>query len=225
MKEIRGAIFDVDGLLFNTEQLYCDICIEVAPNYGIETYDESYYKKYLGTSNHALYTIYKNDFPFLSTEDVDHFIQAVQTKAEEFLSTGNVEIKAGAKEILSFLNEHDIPCVIASNNYTRFIESMLEYHEIRDHFHKIYSFDDVINPKPHPEIVNKASDCLNISKDNIVMFEDSSNGARAAIAAEVPVIMVPDMLPPPEEIRRNLLQECESLHHAKDFLSATYLFR
>lgn len=225
MKEIRGAIFDVDGLLFNTEQLYCDICVELAPNYGIEDYCEAYYKKYLGASNSMLYSIYRNDFPCLSEHDLEHFINAVQSTAETFLTTGNVEIKAGAKEILAFFQKHDIPCVIASNNYTRFIESMLTHHEIRDCFTKVYSFDDVENPKPHPEIVHLAVDFLQVNKDQIVMFEDSNNGAMAAIAAEVPVIMVPDMLPPTKDIRGQLLQECESLNHAKAFLSTTYMFR
>lgn len=224
MREIRGAIFDVDGLLFNTEQLYCDICIEVAPNYGITTYDQDYYKKYLGSSNKALYEIYQKDFPFLSFSEVDHFIKTVQKIAESYLETGDVEIKEGAKDILEFLSAHNIPCVIASNNSTRFIEAMLQHHDINLHFQKIYSFDDVINPKPHPEIVNKASDYLNINKEYVVMFEDSFNGASAAVAAEVPVIMVPDMLPPPEELRIQLLQECETLHHAKDFLRATHMF-
>lgn len=225
MREIRGAIFDVDGLLFNTEQLYCDICMELAPKYGIENYDREYYKKYVGTSNKALYEIYQNDFSFLSMEDVDHFIKAVQTIAESHLEVGDVEIKAGVKEILEFLSGNDIPCVIASNNQTKFIESMLNHHDIHLHFQKIYSFDDVVNPKPHPEIVNKASEFLGMDKQTLVMFEDSCHGATAAISANVPVIIVPDMLPVSEEIRAHLLQECESLHHAKDFLSATHLFR
>lgn len=102
MREIRGAIFDVDGLLFNTEQLYCDICMELAPQYGIENYNEDYYRKYVGTSNKALYEIYQNDFPFLSKNDVEHFIKAVQNVAETHLSVGNVEMKTGVQEILDF---------------------------------------------------------------------------------------------------------------------------
>ena len=225
MREIRGAIFDVDGLLFNTEQLYCDICIELAPNYGISNYDQDYYKKYLGTSNSALYEIYRNDFPFLTLEDVDHFIRTVQHTAETYLDSGNVDIKPGAQNILEFLAERDIPCVIASNNHTRFIEAMLQHHGIRQYFQRIYSLDDVVNPKPHPEIVHKASEFLEQDRAHLVMFEDSFNGATAAIAAEVPVIMIPDMLPPPEELRMSLLQECETLHDAQSYLSSTYLFR
>lgn len=224
MREIRGAIFDVDGLLFNTEQLYCDICIELAPNYGIQNYDQEYYQKYLGSSNTALYEIYKNDFPFLTLDEVDHFIRSVQKAAESHLETGDVEIKAGAKDILTFLHDQNIPCVIASNNYTRFIDAMLKHHDIDGYFQKVYSLDDISNPKPHPEIVYKASEFLGKERQHLVMFEDSFNGATAAIAAEVPVIMVPDMLAPAEEIRAQLLQECESLHHAKEFLRTTHLF-
>lgn len=225
MREIRGAIFDVDGLLFNTEQLYCDICIDLAPKYGIENYSQEYYKKYIGTSNNVLYEVYQQDFPFLSMTDIERFIKAVQTVAASYLEEGNVEMKAGVKEILGFLGQRNIPCVIASNNHTRFIESMLKHHDISEYFERVYSFDDVVNPKPHPEIVNKASDFLGLDKQSLVMFEDSFNGATAAISANVPVIMVPDMLPAPEELRHHLLQECETLHHAQDFLSATHLFR
>ncbi|GAA5095082.1 HAD family hydrolase [Wohlfahrtiimonas larvae] len=225
MREIRGAIFDVDGLLFNTEQLYCDICIELAPQYGIENYNQDYYKKYVGTSNKALYEIYQNDFPFLSIEDVSNFIRAVQKIAESYLEVGNVEIKAGTKEILEFFYSQNIPCVIASNNQTKFIESMLDHHNLDIYFQKIYSFDDVENPKPHPEMVNKAVNFLGIDKKSLVMFEDSSHGAIAAITANVPVIIVPDMLPVSEEIRGNVLKECESLLDAKEFLSTTHLFR
>ncbi|MDC7251645.1 HAD family hydrolase [Wohlfahrtiimonas chitiniclastica] len=222
MKQLHGAIFDVDGLLFNTEQLYCDICIEVAPKYGITTYDEHYYRRYLGTSNQDLYTIYQQDFPFLSVEDVDQFIREVQSIAEGYLLAGNVAIKPGATDLLSFLASRDIPCVIASNNYAHFIDAMLTHHGIREHFGHIYALDHIENPKPHPEIVHKAVDFLGQSHRDVVMFEDSTNGAKAAIAANVPVIMVPDMLPPPNALRPSLLKECESLKHASDFIQQHY---
>lgn len=225
MREIRGAIFDVDGLLFNTEQMYCDICIELAPTYGIENYNQEYYKKYLGITNAGLFARYQEDFSFLSRADVEHFIGAAQKIAESYIESGNIEVKSGAKEILHFLNEKNIPCVIASNNQTQFIKTMLQHHNLKDYFQKIYSFDDVTNPKPHPEIVDKASDFLGIEKDYLVMFEDSFNGVNAALAANVPVIMVPDMILPTEEIRIQLLQECETLHHAKEYLGTTHLFR
>lgn len=224
MREIRGAIFDVDGLLFNTEQMYCDICIELAPKYGIENYNEDYYKKYLGTTNVVLFERYHEDFPFLTRSDVDNFIKEAQKIAEGYIEEGNVEAKAGVQEILTFLSENNIPCVIASNNQTRYIETMLKHHNIRDYFEKIYSFDDVENAKPHPEIVHKASDYLKIDRNQLVMFEDSFNGVNAALAAKVPVIMVPDMMAPTEELRIQLLQECETLSHAKAYLSSTHLF-
>lgn len=224
MREIRGAIFDVDGLLFNTEQMYCDICIELAPKYGIENYNEDYYKKYLGVTNASLFDRYHEDFSFLTRADVENFIRTAQKIAEGYIEEGKVEAKAGAQEMLAFLRDHSIPCVIASNNQTRYIETMLKHHNIYDYFDKIYSFDDVQNAKPHPEIVHKASDYLNIDRNQLVMFEDSFNGVNAAIAAKVPVIMVPDMIAPTDELRIQLLQECETLHHAKDYLSATHLF-
>ena len=180
MREIRGAIFDVDGLLFNTEQLYCDICMELAPKYGIENYDREYYKKYVGTSNKALYEIYQNDFPFLSLEDIDRFIKAVQGIAESHLEVGDVEIKTGAKEILEFLSSNNIPCVIASNNQTKFIKSMLNHHDIHLHFQKIYSLDDIVHPKPHPEILNKASELVLKTEESEKLFVNIAKKLKSA---------------------------------------------
>lgn len=206
---IQGIIFDMDGLLFDTERVYCQANITVANQIGLP-YSEEYYINHIGISDKELHEIYYQDFSEFGKDKIELFINSGYKEIERIFLDEGVPLKKGAQELLDFCQKNDIKCVIASSNFRSLIEALLTNSNINNFFKGIVSFEDVTRAKPDPEIVIKAVSLLNLPKNNIIMLEDSLNGIKASSSAGVPVIMVPDLVPP------NLEAEEKTSHIVSD---------
>ena len=102
-----------------------------------------------------------------------------------------------------FLEEHQIPKVVASSNQRAVIELLLKKNNLFERFETIVSAENVQRAKPDPEIFLLANQKLGTAKKETLILEDSQNGILAASAAEIPVVMVPDLLPPSQELIKN----------------------
>lgn len=122
--------------------------------------------------------------------------------------------------MLAYLEEKEIPRVVASSNVRPIIEILLEHAGIRDKFSDIISAEDVKFAKPDPEIFVIASNRLGLAPEDCLVLEDSKNGILAAEGAEVPVVMVPDILPPTTELKEKTEAVFSTLHEVIDFLEA-----
>jgi HAD superfamily hydrolase (TIGR01509 family) len=122
--------------------------------------------------------------------------------------------------LLAYLEEKNIPRVLASSNVRPVIEILLEHAGIRDKFSDIVSADDVKYAKPDPEIFEIAVDRLGIAREEGLVLEDSKNGILAAEGAGVPVVMVPDIIPPTAELEEKTAAVLPTLHDVINFLEA-----
>lgn len=214
----KGLIFDMDGLLFDTERLYCEANIKIAPKYGLKNYDEDYYMRYVGISDEELFEHYYQDFAYLERSVVDQFIEDSHQEVKKMFIAGLAPLKPGVIELLDYCHEQEIPAIVASSNLRQFIDILLDKAEIRDRFTGVVSCEDVAKAKPDPEIVIKATEKLRLLPSECLMLEDSYNGVRAAYAAEVPVVMVPDLLPPTTEISKMATAVLPDLVAVKKYL-------
>lgn len=205
MKKYQGVIFDMDGLLFDTEHVYMNVNIELAPTYGIKGMTNEYLMGVVGLSDQECYETYRRDFPEVSQEQMEAFIQAGHERVTQVFASGEVPLKPGARELLTFLAEKEIPCVIGSSNLRKFINLLTEKADISHFFQGTICAEDVKKAKPDPEIVEKAVTLLNLSPTDCLMLEDSLNGARAAFAAGVDVVVIPDLIQPNEEMKEKAL--------------------
>ncbi|TLG80871.1 HAD family hydrolase [Vagococcus zengguangii] len=205
MKNYQGVIFDMDGLLFDTEKVYMNVNVEIAPNYGIEGMTHDYLMGVVGLSDEECYETYRRDFPEVSQAQMDAFIKDGHERVTEVFASGNVPLKPGARELLTFLAEKEIPCVIGSSNLRKFINLLTEKANISHFFKGTICAEDVKRAKPDPEIVDKAVALLDLSPAECLMLEDSLNGARAAHAAGVDVVVIPDLIQPNEEMKEKAL--------------------
>ncbi|MGY3750588.1 HAD family hydrolase [Vagococcus acidifermentans] len=218
MQSIKGIIFDMDGLLFDTEKVYSEVNIRLAKEFGLTGYDDAYYLTEVGLSDEEVFQKYLHDFSEHRAEVIKSFFEETRQATMHEFRTNGAPVKPYVVPLLEYLQEVRIPAVIASSNMKHYIEVLLEKSNIQNYFKGIVSADDVKNAKPDPEIVHKAVELLETPNVETLMLEDSINGIRAAHAAKVPVVMVPDMLPPDEEAREKTLCIVDSLADVLHFI-------
>ena len=218
MPTYQGIIFDLDGLLFDTERLYYQATQEVADVMGIP-YDEVPYHGYIGISDDELWRIYHDlyDTDF-GQEKVDQFITRSFNRGIEMFENGEAHLKEGALELLTYLNKKRMSKVIASSNQRRIIDILLNKVGIREEFEAIFSFEDVKRAKPDPEIFQLAHQFLSLPKKQVLVLEDSQNGVLAAHRAKLDVVMVPDLIEPTPATKAKTTHILPSLLEVPAFL-------
>ena len=192
----QGAIFDMDGVLFDTERMYQETWREVAAGMGITLPPEyTYYVS--GASKDGVYEavrrFYHTDDPVKVTTEVYERMRVKQQKP--------LPIKPGVKELLTLLREKGIKTAVASSTFHEQVRYNLENNGLDGFFDTVLCGDEVTKAKPDPEIFLRAAQKLSLSPQDCFVFEDSFNGIRAAHAAGCISVMVIDLMEPDGEIR------------------------
>ncbi|GCF93364.1 haloacid dehalogenase [Enterococcus florum] len=219
MKNIKGVIFDMDGLIFDTEAIYYKVQQETADRLGIP-FSKEIYLEYIGVADEEVFVDLHERYASHGKELVQQFIDESWGETHRIFKAGEVELKPGALELLQFLEENQIPRIVASSNVRPIIEVLLEHAQIRDKFQGIVSAEDVQLAKPDPEIFMIARERLGTEAEETLVLEDAHHGVMAAVGAAIPVIMVPDLIPPSEELKEKTEAVFTSLHDVIDYIQA-----
>ncbi|AYW47111.1 HAD family hydrolase [Tetragenococcus osmophilus] len=218
MQNKQGIIFDMDGLMFDTETLYYKATQEVADKMGF-SYDFAIYEKYIGISDEEVWQAYHEMYdPLYGQETVNEFINESFDRAVELFEAGAADVKPGLKELLCYLEEKNIQCCVASSNQRRIIDILLEKNQLTEEFSHVVSFEDVEKAKPDPEIFEKAAARFPFSKEELLILEDSKNGVLAADQAVIDVIMVPDLITPTPAIKEKTVAVLPTLNEVSSIL-------
>lgn len=189
--EISLAIFDMDGLIFDTENQCIEPLIAAHKYYGYNMTKADAFQL-IGTSGAIAREILKTIFG--ENYDYDIVMGYFDSLMIEKVRTEGLDKKVGIIEFLEQLKNQEIPCVIASSSKVAVIKEYLELSNMSDYFTKIIGGDMVAFSKPKPDIFIKACEICNVTPDNAMIFEDSINGIIAANAANINVVCVPDIL-------------------------------
>ncbi|WP_404400641.1 HAD family hydrolase [Pelagibacterium halotolerans] len=212
-----AVIFDMDGTLLDTESVFRSIVFEVCTELGYEMRDEVH-ASIVGSSHEAtermLVEAYGATFPYTL------FDEKCRAAMHERTTHQGVPVKAGARELLTALRGRDVPLAVATSSRRPHATRHLSHAGLIELFDTVVTRDDVANPKPHPEPYLTAAARLGVSPGNCIAFEDSHSGVRAAHAAGMRTVMVPDLVGPTEEIAALCAAILESLSHAHDALFA-----
>ena len=213
---VQAVVFDMDGLLLDTETVYRAAMVEAGGAFGIPMTGEIYASMVGKTSPESavmLTQLFGADFP------VQDYFARVWTDVELLLEA-EVRLKAGVMEILDHLDALGMPRAIATSNSHQSVNRYLGRFDLVRRFHTVVANTDVERHKPHPDPYLEAARRLNVHPSMCVALEDSHPGVRAAHAAGMMTVMVPDILDPNEEMHDKCIHVAESLHKVLELLKA-----
>lgn len=197
--QFQAVIFDMDGVIFDSERLVYEGWLEMASKYGFYDLDKIY-SKCIGVnaaaSKQIFLDFYGPDFPY------DTYKEEQSRLYHERYDKGRLPLKPGVVELLTYLKEHRYLVGVASSTRYAVVSSQIRDAGLLSYFTDLTCGDMVTRSKPEPDIFLKSCENLGVSPKQAMVIEDSFNGIRAAHRAGAAPIMVPDMLKPDDEMRR-----------------------
>ncbi|MEG1074220.1 MAG: HAD family phosphatase [Ruthenibacterium sp.] len=190
--EIQAALFDMDGLMFDTERLSGALWIKYAPSFGLQLTlkdMELMRGRNAADGRAAFLEHFGADAPF------DALRIAMRAEFEEQLKD-EMPILPGLPELLAFLKARNIPMAVVSSTRKELVQQHLEVAGIAHYFDALICGDMVEHSKPNPDIYWLAAKTLHVAPEACLVLEDSYNGVRAGHAAGCYTVMVPNMDPP-----------------------------
>jgi HAD superfamily hydrolase (TIGR01509 family) len=203
-----AIIFDMDGLLFDTEKLYQEAILAAAAEVGYELTTASFLRM-IGTPWHITRSRLIDEHG--ATFPIEEFRAAWIRHFDVIVST-RLSLKPGAVELLDTLDELHLPRAIATSSSHKTAQHHLRAHALAERFHEIVAHGDYAAGKPAPDPYLTAAERLGVEPRFCLALEDSHNGVRSASSAEMMTIMVPDLLEPTDDIRRLCTFVLDDLH-------------
>lgn len=199
----QGAIFDMDGLLFDTERMYRDSWKQSAQQFGL-VHNPDFPRTVCGSSGAHMREIILQYYPQV---DANAFADDCILRVERELET-HVPEKTGVRDILQYFKQHGVRVAVASSSKRATVLHNLKQADILSYFDAVVSGDQVTHGKPAPDIFLLAAQQIGCEPENCYVFEDGTNGIRAGAAAGCTTIMIPDLTPP----NAQLFQLCAGIY-------------
>ena len=195
-----ALIFDMDGLLLDTERIDRDAFEEACRDVGWPSPDMKVYENCIGVSGRDGDTILRDGYgPTFPAEDV-HKIW--RKRVRDHGAIRPADVKPGATELVSYCRERRIPCGLATSTHARFAVRKLALAGLGGYFSVMVTGDTVRRGKPDPEPYLTAAERLGTPPERCWALEDSANGVRSAVAAGCRVFQIPDLVAPSRQLRQ-----------------------
>jgi HAD superfamily hydrolase (TIGR01509 family) len=183
----RAVVFDLDGLMFNTEDLYQDVGTAMLRRRG-KAFDAELLDGMMGRPANAALQL------MIDYHQLDCTVGELTVETDTLfagLLEDRLEQMPGLADLLNALERVDIPKAIATSSGPSFVRRVLDHFSLAPRFQFILTCDDIREGKPHPEIYLLAASRLGCRPQEMLVLEDSQNGCRSAVTAGAIVVAVP----------------------------------
>lgn len=214
-RPIKGVVFDMDGLLLDTEQIVKRTWTDVGKAFGYPDMGEQIYHT-LGFNRQRrkayFESVYGPDWP-----DAE-IVAACGVRFGEIMETEGIPVKKGAKELMAYLKDKGIKIGLATSTAEEHAKDELRDTGLWDYFDGRVFGSMITHSKPDPEIYLKACEAIGVAPEDALALEDAPSGIQSAHSAGLRVIMIPDMVQPTDAVRQMTWDVKESLLNVIDIV-------
>ena len=215
MNNIKAVIFDMDGILLDSETICDKTWILALKEFNIIDTNDTI-NKCRGTNKTDSILILKKYFG--NEFDAEKFFSRTSELFHEIEFSQGIPLMPYAKEILEYLKQNQYRIALASSTRYQTVKRQLTNAGLIEYFETITTGDMVEHSKPDPEIYKKAINSLKLSPEDCIAVEDSPNGIKSAYNANLKVVMIPDKIQPTEEISKLTYKIFNNLNELKQIL-------
>lgn len=187
----KGAIFDMDGLLLDTEKIYQDGWTKLAPMFTAHPNAEVP-KACSGSAGNQVVRILESYYPGVDGKAYLEGVIAYYTAHVE----QDLQLKTGVVELLTYFKGAGVKMAVASSTFLSQIHRNLEIAGIASYFDEVVSSLDVAHNKPAPDVFLEAASRLALNPEDCYVFEDAVNGVKTGLRAGCSTVMIPDSQQP-----------------------------
>jgi beta-phosphoglucomutase-like phosphatase (HAD superfamily) len=213
----QAVIFDMDGLMLDTELLALRAWDEAAAALGVP-FDRVLALRMVGHNFRDCTAMVRTHYPF--DYPVDELLVSWHATYDAVVAREGIAVKTGVHELLDWLDVNAIPRAVATSTRRERAEHKLADAGLLPRFQALVGGDEVARGKPAPDIYFEAAARLKVAATGCVVLEDSEPGVRGALAAGMRVIMIPDLIEPSADLLLQAPLVLASLLHARDHLAA-----
>lgn len=201
-------IFDMDGLMFDTERIILKAGLHVLKQHGYPA-DKNFLISMTGISDPRMkpyfYERFGKEFPF------QNYLIDVEKTRVDFIKTEGISVKKGLIELLDYLEKKQIKKIVATSSNRNTMESLFAITGVSRYFSMAICGDEVIKGKPEPEVFIKAAQKSGVTPQKALVLEDSQNGLLAAHRAGIKAIFIKDLVQPQKEVLDTIYKQCQDL--------------
>lgn len=194
MKKKKAVIFDVDGLMLNTEFVWLECWMKVGEDHGIPEYGPLFHKA-VGTTGKDIEDMLDRELPHIPEEERRQLMKDVRKYGSK-VTDDKLKKMPGLVELLDYLHDKGYRVAVATTTSRDLTEHRLKKENIYDRFEYILCGDEVVKRKPDPEIYQNVLTAMSLQPEDVLVLEDTGYGVSAAYAAGCDVIMVPSVNEP-----------------------------
>ncbi|WP_028865953.1 HAD family hydrolase [Psychromonas aquimarina] len=212
--DIKAVLFDMDGLIFDTEGLYKKSWQHAVSEQGLELTDE-YYKKFIGVQDAECERLLQ--MKFAEQLDMARFRLVRDVMLEAEIEKG-IAYKTGFEELFAGLKSREFKCALVTSSALPQVEHHFSGSGYLSLFDALITAEKVENGKPAPDCYSMACEQLDTAAAECLVLEDSNNGMRAGLDAGCYAVMIPDLLPPDADVAERARAVVASLAEVEKFL-------
>ena len=217
LKSIKAVLFDLDGVIIDTESMYMNMMIEYNKKIGIGAGKDYYIKNLLGKTKDEITKYYLKDFNKDFNEE-KYWLDLLKIR-QDYINNNQLNLKIGVFELINYLKSNNYLLGIVTSNSLDLTNKLLKNAGL-DYklFNLILTREDVSKTKPSPELYEVALKRLNLNKDETIAIEDSKVGINSALAAGLDVINVEDIDVVPADLKSKCIFVCKDLTEIINYL-------